>query len=78
MQLYDLMTMGFKYQLLGCAQPSDMLQVTLNHFDFLADVVRGSEVQPLVEKARSLVVEVCVLFALIFHTYATLQRGREF
>ena len=30
-KLFDLMTMGFKYQLLGCSYPQELLHVTLNH-----------------------------------------------
>mmetsp|Transcript_53479 Transcript_53479/g.122904 ORF Transcript_53479/g.122904 Transcript_53479/m.122904 type:complete len:381 (-) Transcript_53479:72-1214(-) len=30
-KLFDLMTMGFKYQMLTCAYPQELLTVTLNH-----------------------------------------------
>ena len=30
-KLYDLMTMGFKYQIISCTCPEQFLQVTLNH-----------------------------------------------
>ena len=30
-KLYDLMTMGLKFQLLSCRAPSQFLQITLNH-----------------------------------------------
>lgn len=30
-QLFDLMTMGFKYQLIACRYPQELLHVTLNH-----------------------------------------------
>ena len=30
-KLFDLMTMGFKYQLLVCTHPRELLHVTLNH-----------------------------------------------
>lgn len=30
-KLYDLMTMGFKYQMASCASPEQYLHVTLNH-----------------------------------------------
>lgn len=30
-KLYDLMCMGFKYQILSCASPDMLVQVTLNH-----------------------------------------------
>ena len=30
-KLFDLMTMGFKYQMLACSYPQELLHVTLNH-----------------------------------------------
>ena len=30
-QLYDLMTMGFKYQILACSHPAELLDITINH-----------------------------------------------
>jgi len=30
-KLFDLMTMGFKYQLIACRYPQELLHVTLNH-----------------------------------------------
>ena len=33
LQLYDLMTMAFKYQVSLCLRPTDVLLVTLNHMD---------------------------------------------
>ena len=32
-QLYDLMTMGFKYQLVTCTHPRELIEVTLNHLE---------------------------------------------
>lgn len=57
-QLYDLMTMGFKYQLVGCTSPVQLLQVTLNHLDSLVKAVEGTPVVELVEEARKLTVAV--------------------
>ena len=57
-QLYDLMTMGVKYQLLCSTQSSDMLQVTMQHFDVLDEIVKGSDVQTLLDNARALCIEV--------------------
>merc|ERR1711971_1063063 len=34
-KLFDLMTMGFKYQLLSCSYPQQLLQVTQNHLNEL-------------------------------------------
>ncbi|CAM9748051.1 unnamed protein product, partial [Heterosigma akashiwo] len=38
-KLYDLMTMGFKYQILLCSQPEQLLQVTLTHLETLKQLV---------------------------------------
>ena len=39
-KLFDLMTMGFKYQLLVCTHPRELLHVTLNHLRQLRAKVR--------------------------------------
>ncbi|XP_029475530.1 protein OSCP1 isoform X2 [Rhinatrema bivittatum] len=41
-KLYDLMTMAFKYQVLLCPRPKDVLLVTFNHMDAIKDFVRDS------------------------------------
>lgn len=41
-QLYDLMTMAFKYQVLLCPRPKDILLVTFNHMDAIKDFVRDT------------------------------------
>nr|XP_033812517.1 protein OSCP1 [Geotrypetes seraphini] len=41
-KLYDLMTMAFKYQVLLCPRPKDILLVTFNHMDAIEDFVRDS------------------------------------
>lgn len=56
-KLYDLMTMGVKYQMLASTQASDLLQITLTHLDTLLEIASGSEVQPLLESARALTIE---------------------
>lgn len=38
-KLYDLMTMGFKYQIVVCTQASDLFQVTVNHLDVLRNLI---------------------------------------
>lgn len=42
LQLYDLMTMAFKYQVLLCPRPKDILLVTFNHLDTIKDFVHES------------------------------------
>lgn len=41
-KLYDLMTMGFKYQLFRSSEPADVVQVTLNHLDNVRGIVSHS------------------------------------
>uniref|UniRef100_A0AAR2L8F4 Organic solute carrier partner 1 n=1 Tax=Pygocentrus nattereri TaxID=42514 RepID=A0AAR2L8F4_PYGNA len=41
-KLYDLMTMAFKYQVLLCPRPKDILLVTFNHMDAIKDFVRDT------------------------------------
>jgi hypothetical protein len=54
------MTMGFKYQMMLATQASDIFQISLNHLDVLAAIVAGSEVQGLIDRTRTLLVEVCI------------------
>ena len=51
LQLYDLMTMGFKHQILSCTSPAQLLQVTLNHMESVRGLVSGNPVEDLVEDA---------------------------
>uniref|UniRef100_A0A8B9F506 Organic solute carrier partner 1 n=1 Tax=Amazona collaria TaxID=241587 RepID=A0A8B9F506_9PSIT len=41
-KLYDLMTMAFKYQVLLCPRPRDILLVTFNHVDAIKDFIYDS------------------------------------
>ncbi|KAF7708720.1 protein OSCP1 isoform X2 [Silurus meridionalis] len=41
-KLYDLMTMAFKYQVLLCPRPKDILLVTFNHMDAIKEFVRDT------------------------------------
>ncbi|XP_073089734.1 protein OSCP1 isoform X2 [Manis javanica] len=41
-KLYDLMTMAFKYQVLLCPRPKDVLLVTFNHLDAIKGFIRDS------------------------------------
>jgi hypothetical protein len=52
-KLYDLMTMGVKYQIISCKSPQQFLQITLNHLDSLIDMVRSEAVTHLVQIAIS-------------------------
>lgn len=49
-KLYDLMTMGCKYQVVSCSHPLDLYQISLNHLDALRVLVRNApDVSRLVE-----------------------------
>lgn len=41
-QLYDLMTMAFKYQVLLCPRPKDILLISFNHMDAIRDFVKDA------------------------------------
>eukprot|EP00906_Rhabdomonas_costata_P005721 RCo008509 len=41
-KLYDLMTMGFKYQLVSCGHPRELVEVTMNHLDSIRTAVEVS------------------------------------
>lgn len=42
-KLFDLMTMGFKYQLVACSYPQQLLQVTMNHLHELRSKVEDAK-----------------------------------
>merc|ERR1719424_1565574 len=51
-KLFDLMTMGFKYQLIACRYPQELLHVTLNHLHQLrAKIDDATAVADLVVEA---------------------------
>ena len=56
-KLFDLMTMGVKYQLISCRSPHQYLQVTLNHLDVLAEMVKTEGVTDLIQVAISKAIE---------------------
>uniref|UniRef100_A0ABM5ET58 Protein OSCP1 isoform X1 n=1 Tax=Pogona vitticeps TaxID=103695 RepID=A0ABM5ET58_9SAUR len=41
-KLYDLMTMAFKYQILLCPRPKDILLITFNHLDAIKEFIYES------------------------------------
>eukprot|EP00240_Pyramimonas_obovata_P012637 CAMPEP_0118939590 /NCGR_PEP_ID=MMETSP1169-20130426/29293_1 /TAXON_ID=36882 /ORGANISM="Pyramimonas obovata, Strain CCMP722" /LENGTH=257 /DNA_ID=CAMNT_0006883893 /DNA_START=230 /DNA_END=999 /DNA_ORIENTATION=- len=47
-KLYDLMTMGLKYQLLSCKKPNEILQVTINHLQSIRTCIIDPSVIDLV------------------------------
>lgn len=52
-KLYDLMSMGVKYQLLSCTCPQQYLHVTINHLDSLIRIVDSETVTPMIQTAAS-------------------------
>eukprot|EP00929_Paragymnodinium_shiwhaense_P109453 TRINITY_DN75880_c0_g1_i1.p1 TRINITY_DN75880_c0_g1~~TRINITY_DN75880_c0_g1_i1.p1 ORF type:complete len:393 (-),score=105.11 TRINITY_DN75880_c0_g1_i1:77-1255(-) len=46
-KLFDLMAMGFKFQIISCLAPREMIDVTMNHLDALKRLATGN--QQLVE-----------------------------
>jgi hypothetical protein len=51
-KLFDLMTMGFKYQLIACRYPQELLHVTLNHlYQLRAKIDDATAVADLVDEA---------------------------
>ena len=57
-QLYDLMTMAFKYQISLCLRPKDILLVTLNHMDAIRTFVEGGSLQDQVDNVYKLILQV--------------------
>lgn len=55
-KLYDLMTMGFKQQILACKQPREVIDVTLTHVETLRDMVAGLEAERLLDVTRDRIV----------------------
>lgn len=52
-KLYDLMSMGVKFQLLSCTLPIQYLQVTINHLEGLEKMIEPGELTPLLKTAIS-------------------------
>lgn len=59
-QLYDLMTMAFKYQVLLCPRPKDVLLVSFNHMDAVRDFVKDTPpILNRVDETYQQLIEVC-------------------
>mmetsp|Transcript_14687 Transcript_14687/g.28238 ORF Transcript_14687/g.28238 Transcript_14687/m.28238 type:complete len:411 (+) Transcript_14687:511-1743(+) len=56
-KLYDLMTMGLKYQLLACKAPDDILQVTRNHIMAILACINDPNVMSLVKSCEHLLLQ---------------------
>ncbi|XP_042201441.1 protein OSCP1 isoform X2 [Callorhinchus milii] len=65
-KLYDLMTMAFKYQVLLCPRPKDILLVTFNHMDAIKEFVHDSP---------SILNQVEETFRQLVESYSSLPAG---
>ncbi|KAK1156843.1 protein OSCP1-like isoform X1 [Acipenser oxyrinchus oxyrinchus] len=65
-KLYDLMTMAFKYQVLLCPRPKDILLVSFNHMDAIKDFIRDSP---------SIFNQVDEIFRQLIEMYSSLPAG---
>lgn len=62
-KLFDLMTMGVKYQILCSAHPYDMLQASLNHFDAMRDMVKtNASAVKLVDSAMDRLIQTFAVY----------------
>ncbi|CAM4702912.1 unnamed protein product [Leuciscus chuanchicus] len=60
-KLYDLMTMAFKYQVLLCPRPKDILLVSFNHMDAIRDFVKDTpSILSQVDETNKQLVEVSI------------------
>ena len=67
LQLYDLMTMAFKYQVSLCLRPNDVLLVTLNHMDMIRDFVEEAPpIKQQVEHVYRLLAQVSLSVVIFF------------
>eukprot|EP00403_Amphidinium_massartii_P033449 CAMPEP_0178455284 /NCGR_PEP_ID=MMETSP0689_2-20121128/45825_1 /TAXON_ID=160604 /ORGANISM="Amphidinium massartii, Strain CS-259" /LENGTH=358 /DNA_ID=CAMNT_0020081305 /DNA_START=90 /DNA_END=1166 /DNA_ORIENTATION=+ len=62
-KLFDLMAMGFKYQIISCRTPTEMVDITLNHLDALKRIVVGNE--QLLELLEECVKQMHVAFGIM-------------
>ena len=53
-QLYDLMIMGFKYQMIQCSSPFQILQISLHHLEILKSLVKSDAIEKCVQSAINL------------------------
>ena len=64
-KLFDLMSMGFKYQIIRCIGPEQFMDITMNHLDNLFGMVKEEGVIALLDNAKSLVLD----------TYSNMSQG---
>ncbi|CAM4638975.1 unnamed protein product [Leuciscus chuanchicus] len=82
-KLYDLMTMAFKYQIVLCPRPQDLLLITFNHTDAIKELVKDNPglVNQINEAQRQLIEVYTPLsdgeFQLIRHTLLVLFQDMQ-
>jgi len=65
LQLFDLMVMGVKMQLVMVHQAADLLEITLNHLDTLRKLVLHSErAVSFIDSLIDLIISVCFHYLL--------------
>lgn len=52
MQLFDLMTMGVKYQVVCSTYPGELVDATLNHMDAMRSMVDDKALESLMDSFR--------------------------
>ena len=57
LQLYDLMVMAVKQQILLSSDPKDLVMVTLNHLDAIHDYVRNPAAKANLEMTHDMLVQ---------------------
>jgi len=53
-KLYDLMIMGFKYQVIKCTSPFQVLQISLHHLEIMKSLVKSDVIEKSVQSAIDL------------------------
>ncbi|XP_052389336.1 protein OSCP1-like [Carassius gibelio] len=82
-KLYDLMTMAFKYQIVLCPRPQDLLLITFNHTDTIKELVKDnpSLINQISEAQRQLIEVYTPLsdgeFQLLRHTLLVLFQDMQ-
>lgn len=75
-QLYDLMTMAFKYQVLLCPRPKDILLVSFNHMDAIKDFVKDTpSILSQVDETFQQLIEVMTCVTLWTRVVSNITRG---
>lgn len=67
-KLYDLMIMGFKYQVIHCTSPFQLIQISLHHLEVLKSLVKSEPIEKAVQNAIN----------LTLNTYGALSNSQWF